>query len=212
MSVLFFDHQPEQVILITDTLATDPDGTAKYFVNKVFSYPTMDMVMAATGIYQLALKWNEYLLERLIVKDIDNLNDFASTELQHLWSSLREEHHFDDRVTCTIYHFGWSEKDKQYIRYIYRSADNFASEKHLEGGIGIKPHPTSREDMKNLTPFELVKKIKSEQDELPHSKKLYIGGNLVVTILSRDTGIQSKLIHRFDDYEKHWLEMNAKLG
>ncbi len=212
MSVLFFDHQPEHVGIITDTLATrGDDGTALYFVNKAFMYPTIEMVMAVTGIYQLALKWNEFLLEKIVVKNINNLDDFATDVLQRLWRELREEHHFNDKVTCTIYHFGWSEADNQYIRYSYRSAKQFKSEKHLDGGTGIKPPPNNIEDLKNLNPLDLIQKIKSEQDKLPHSKKLYIGGNLVLTILTRDIGIQSKLLHQFDDYEKHWLEMNNNL-
>lgn len=209
MSLLFFSHEKESVALITDTLSTRPDGSPLFFVNKVFSYPTLSMVMAVTGVYQLGLRWNEALLERIAVIDIDNLDIYATDQLRQQWADLHKQENIPGSITCTIYHFGWSESDKQYVRYAYRSDNGFVSERHVDVGAGVKPHPKDIDDLSKLSPFDLAKLIKNEQDTLPHGEKLYIGGNLVLTFMNQDVGIQSRIIHKFEDYEDHWQKMNT---
>jgi hypothetical protein len=134
---------------------------------------------------------------------------YATEEIKRYWTDLRREENLPDGITCTIYHFGWSESDKQYVRYAYRSEKEFASERHMDEGAGVKPHPKDVNDLSKLDPFDLAKLIKNEQDVLPHGEKLYIGGNLVLTLMNQDIGIQSRIIHKFEDHEKHWQEMNT---
>jgi hypothetical protein len=49
MSLLMFIHRPEQLLLVTNTLATTPDGDPYLFQTKCWPVPQMRMIMAGTG-------------------------------------------------------------------------------------------------------------------------------------------------------------------
>jgi len=207
MTVLYFKHDPSFVVLITDTLSTIEEGKPHMFVNKSYLYPSIDMIMVVTGIKQVGLDWNHRLLERLSVLDIDNLDLFTTKELKDIWNELTRNSDIG-KNTATVYHFGWSNQDNQFVRYVYRSTNNFESEKSTEGGVGIKPVPEDSSNFADMDPIELIKKVKSEQDALASDKRIFIGGELVFTMMGKDKEIIIKKIHRFDDYYDLWEEMN----
>jgi len=212
MSLLIFEHYPEQVMVITDTLATTKDGTPLAFWDKCFMYPHLRMIMVTTGVFGIADKWNRYLNGVLVAKDIDMVDKYATKILQEIYRQLKQE--FGDLPsTSTVYHFGWSEESQQYIRYVYRSEGDFVSESYIDASFGVKPQP---KDTKIAIPvsleemIEYAKKIRKEQSELEKNKRVYFGGELIITILNNE-GIITKSIHTFDDSESDWLTMNQAL-
>lgn len=48
MSLLMFNLSPDQVVLLTDTLATTPSGAPHLLVSKCVAIPHLEMVVAHT--------------------------------------------------------------------------------------------------------------------------------------------------------------------
>jgi hypothetical protein len=205
MSLLIFQHYEKQVAVYTDTLATSTDGKPLAFCNKSFLLPHMGVVMVTTGILQLAEIWNSRLNGPILADDIDELNKFAPHDLKVIWSALEGHYGQEIEVTGTIYHFGWSNKHERFVRYVYRSTNDFKSELYTENGLGVKPVPDSKIVAEGIDgAVELAKKIRSEQLAKPADERLYIGGELNMLLMLNDSGHpvvnQAKLI-RFDGYD-----------
>ncbi len=159
MSLLIFQHYPTQVAIFTDTLATTPEGEALLFCNKSFVYPHLTMTMAVTGILQLADKWNSKLTVSMLAKDIDMLDAYTPQHLRQIWQELSRENGGMMPGTSTIYHFGWSNKLKQFVRYVYRSEKAFQSEHYPDAGIGVKPQPKETEGFVLPESLEAVREV-----------------------------------------------------
>lgn len=215
MSLLIFQHYPAQVAIFTDTLATTPEGEALLFCNKCFVYPHLNMTMAITGILQFAVKWNSRLMVNMIAKDIDMLDAHTPQQLRHIWQELSKKNNGIIPGTSTIYHFGWSNKLKQFVRYVYRSDKDFQSEHYPDVGIGVKPQPKETEGFVPPESLEAVievaEKLRTEQRQEPAgSRRIYIGGEIVLTLMQEQATMITK-VHRFDDYEADWETMNHHL-
>jgi hypothetical protein len=207
VSLLIFQHYETQVAVYTDTLATSPDGKALAFCDKSFLVPHIGIVMATTGILQLAEIWYSRLNGPIFADDIDALDEYVTKNLQIIWDCLKKHSGGGIEITGTIYHFGWSAKHQQYVRYIYRSDKNFASEHYKEKGIGVKPIPNDKdaqlpEGIEGVTEF--AEQIRMEQLAKPHNQRLYIGGELNMILMLNDSGnpitYQAK-VHRFTNYD-----------
>lgn len=125
-----------------------------------------------------------------------------------IWADLGKEHTLDGQ-TATVYHFGYDRATDSHRPFIYRSTNNFESETQILG-LGMKPAPlgevegpTSIEDI-----VALANRIRDEQAELPPAERIYIGGELVLTTLDRDT-FNIQIIHTFDDHVDDWQAMNG---
>src|SRR5258708_36100144 len=69
------------------------------------------------------------------------LDAHTPQQLRLIWQELASENGGSLPGTSTIYHFGWSNKLKQFVRYVFRSEKSFQSECYPDWGIGIKPQP-----------------------------------------------------------------------
>lgn len=215
MSLLVFQHYPTHVAIFTDTLATTPKGEALKFCNKSFVYPHLNMAMAVTGILQFGDKWNSRLNVGMVAEDIDMLDAHTPQQLRQIWQELSGENGGTIPGTSTIYHFGWSNKLKQFVRYVYRSEKDFQSEYYPDVGIGVKPQPKETEGF--VPPetidavIEIAERLRKEQRQEPASSRIYIGGELVL-ILMQEQGTTIAKVHRFDDYSSDWESMNSRLS
>lgn len=216
MSLLIYQHYENQVSVYTDTLATSLDGQALAFCDKSFLIPHMRVVMAVTGILQVAEVWLRRLNGPILAEDIDALDQFATKSLQSIWKGLEEHYSSSIENTATVYHFGWSEQHKQYVRYIYRSEQNFATEVHTEPGIGVKPSrampaqscPEGLDGIK-----EYAEALRKLHLELPPEKRIYIGGELHMWLMGNEDGGQF-LSHvnfgKFEGYDDDLQTMKAR--
>jgi hypothetical protein len=215
MSLLIFQHYPTQVAIFTDTLATTPKGEALMFCNKSFNYPDLHMTMAVTGILQFGDRWNSNINVGMVAEDIDMLDAHTPQQLRQIWQELSRENGGAIPGTSTIYHFGWSNQLKQFVRYVYRSEKGFQSEYYPDVGIGVKPQPKETE---GFVPPETVdaviavaERLREEQRQEPASSRIYIGGEIVLTLMQEQATVITT-VHRFDDYASDWESMNSRLS
>src|SRR5690606_9703011 len=97
--------------------------------------------------------------------------------------------------------------------YVYRSDRDFESERVDQSGFGVKPPPRGFDLAVPATleeHIELAARIRAEQDALTANERVYIGGELYMTLL-RNWRSQTLRIHRFDDFDRTWLAMSRRL-
>lgn len=210
MSLLMFALDPSQVIVVTDTLATHPTGEPYLLVSKCAVVPHLELVVASTGIAQVGQRWAHQLQTATLARNIDLLDQHVPAALRTIAAALEDE--FGKLPgASTVYHFGFSEEEGEYVGYAYRSEKNFVSE-DLARGFGVKPvpvgHLSAPNDIDDIV--ALGRQIRTEQDAGPKESRIYIGGEFWMTVLVNRT-IQVSKLYRFDDFEQQWLEMNASL-
>lgn len=215
MSLLIFQHYPSQVAIFTDTLATTSKGEALMFCNKSFYCPNLQMTMAVTGILQFGDRWNSKINVGMVAQDIEMLDAHTPQQLRQIWQDLSRENGGVMPGTSTIYHFGWSNQLNQFVRYVYRSEKDFQSEYYPDVGIGVKPQP--KETQGFVAPetveavIEVAERLRNEQRQEPASSRIYIGGEIVLTLMQEQATVITK-VHRFDDYDSDWESMNSRLS
>jgi hypothetical protein len=210
VSLLIFVHNAEQVVLLTDTLATTTDGAPFIFTSKCWPVPHMRLVMAGTGVAALHEAWYRRLQTGVLARDIDMVALHTPVVLRQLWAELQVKHG-PLSVTSTVYHFGIPEGEQHFVRYAFRSDSDFTAERADNGGIGVKPVPgfdfDSTGSLEDL--IGLAERIREEQDRRPASERIYIGGELILTILTSASSTVTT-VHRFADFDEMWQAMNDR--
>ena len=213
MSLLMFLQEQQSAVILTDTLATTTGGEPLIFQSKAWTIPHLNMGIAITGVANLGASWNDFLRSSLVARDINMVDQFAPQELRRIWSELLVDCGDEENLpNCTIYHFGFREGADQLVRYVYRSAKSFESELWEDPGFGMKPEPMGALEVPDGLDgwVALAERVRAEQDALSAEKKVYIGGELFMLVI-RNWQSQIVRVHRFDDYEHVWLNMNAQL-
>jgi hypothetical protein len=211
MSLLLFQLDAESVIVATDTLATRVDGRPYLLVSKCTVLPHLGSVIAFTGNAAIGQRWAAAVQSNLLCRDFDMLDQHTPDNLRQIAAEVEREHGAVPG-SSTIYHFGHSAKEKQYVGYAYRSESDFGSEQ-LGYGFGMKPPPDTIPTDTPATIEEIVEladQIRDEQNALPPSERLWIGGELVFTVLAQGY-ISVNTMHRFADFDAQWLAMNRHL-
>jgi hypothetical protein len=210
-----FALAPDGVVVITDTLATTVPGDPYLLVTKCGIVPHLDLVVAGTGTANLSERWRTMVYGHLLCRDIEMLDLHAPAALRDLWNEIQKEfpHAADELMTSTVYHLGRSERTGEYVGFVYRSADNFVSEP-MGPGFRVKPEPVSQltaapESIEEMA--ELAHQIRAEQNTLPKSERIHIGGELVLVMMQSGSTTAAK-IHRYEDFENVWQEMNDLLA
>lgn len=199
MSSLIFLTDQTQAFVATDTLAVSLDGEPFMFTTKAFSIPHLKMIICGTGAGGFLGKWFIQVNDRMIVKGIDNLDFHTPKILSELWDSYKKEFSLTDKLTTTVYHFGFSEEDGLIHTFAYRSTANFKSET-LGCGIGCKPECSLPEDYE--FPRDIKKMIdeqRSIQLDKPKDERIYIGGEIQIHHLTNN-GINIYTLAKFDNY------------
>ncbi|MFZ2050522.1 MAG: hypothetical protein WB698_15540 [Solirubrobacteraceae bacterium] len=211
MSLLLFQLSPESVIVATDTLATRVDGRPFLLVSKCMVLPHLGSVIAFTGTAGIGQRWAAAIHANLLCRDFDMLDQHTPDSLRLIATEMEDEQG-PISGSSTVYHFGYSEMDEQYVGFAYRSEKDFASER-LPCGFGIKPPPTALPTDNPATieaMVELADQIRGEQNALPLVDRLHIGGELVFTVLA-ERHIYVNTVHRFGDFDAQWQAMNDHL-
>jgi hypothetical protein len=212
MSLLMFSIEPHAICVITDTQATRPDGVPGLLVTKCGIVPHLEMAITGTGSADLADRWREKVLSRMLCYDIDMLDQHTPNELRTLKRNLEDEYGDVMRKgTSTIYHFGFSEAHDQYAGYAYRSTNDFMSESLQAGGFALKPPPETELSEIPSFPDEwiaLAEVIRAEDNAKAIEARLGIGGELVGVVLTQRRIVTWK-VHRFADFEDLWSGMNT---
>lgn len=199
MSSLIFATTKEQVFIATDTLATSYYGEPFLFTTKAFIVPHLRLIICGTGAGGFLGKWFIEVNDRLVVKDIDNLDYHTPKSLTDIWQNHKKEFSIPENLTTTVYHFGFSQESGLVHSYVYRSANSFQSES-LPYGIGVKPECQIPE------PYNLPMDIKKMMDEqrsiqakLPKNERVYIGGEIQIHHLT-ELGFNVYTLDKFEDY------------
>ena len=213
MSLLMYCVSPARVTLFTDTLSATPDGHARHLTTKCWTFPHIGVAVAFTGLAQVGYRWIATITESMLCRDIDMLDVHAPEALRRVVADVTEQYG-GIHGTTTVYHFGQSEATKEYVGYAYRSTADFASERLLAEGFGVKPPPADGITVVPQTVEDVIalaELIKTEQDALDAAVRLYIGGDLVMVHLEGGVMTAAR-IHRFDDYEQDWQSMNDRIA
>ena len=208
MTALVFALQPEQVYLAMDTLVVGADDRLPLsFQRKFYSLPDSELVVAGTGLANFINGWLAYLSALACVGDIDELNKIAPCVLKASADAAGGL----DAITTTIYHFGYSKSDAQYVGYAYRSTKQFQSER-LPYALGLKPYvPVAPTDDIEFPKFliDIVVRQQIADRSLPVQQQLGIGGEIEFVVLAgRTTRIET--VHRFMSYEREKQHIDSR--
>ena len=222
MTALNWKLATNQVVILCDSLMLSADDHRPLsMVTKVYSLPHIGLCIAGTGVQPLAEKLWARANSHCVARDICQLNEIAPSILQSIWGELLQEPSFADLcesgLTGTVYLYGWSEDAATFVGYAYRSPSGFASEP-LKYGIAIKPAPNSGkipliDGLDDL--LGVLREQKREDRERPRRERVGIGGDVILTLMTRDeaafTIIEQRAIFRFEDFENDWSIILAKL-
>jgi hypothetical protein len=200
MSSLIFATDSEQAFVATDTLAVSYNGEPSFFTTKAFIVPHLRMIIAGTGVTGLMSKWFVQVVHGMVVRGIEHLDYHTPENLDRIWRNMKEEFPIPDNFTTTIYHMGFSEEDGLMKSYAYRSTDNFESEQ-LPYSLRYKPECTVPENY--ALPIDIPAMMQDQRERqslLPKEERLYIGGEILITHLTKD-GFHSYNLCKFDDYD-----------
>ena len=141
--------------------------------------------------------------------DITGLHDLA----RHVLPQLANAYFVEDKTT-TIYHFGFSVRDKRLLSVAYRSTDGFEVDE-LQYGLAVKPpdgidlqEAWSICEDKGLPDgfIELMKMQKALDDTRPTSERVGIGGEIQYLLVTpKDYSLRT--CHRFGDYDQHFKQL-----
>jgi hypothetical protein len=200
MSSLIFHTEEKQVLVATDTLATSLDGEPLKYTTKAFIIPHLRMIMAGTGVMGFLGKWFVKVNDWIIVRDIDNLDYHTPRNLASMWQSFKQEFPVKDGLTTTVYHFGFSQQSGEINTYVYRSTNEFSSER-IAHGLGAKPACSIPENYRMPDDIkQMMDDQRLRQQSQPSDTRVHIGGEIQVNQLSED-GFYTYTLDRFDDYD-----------
>jgi hypothetical protein len=198
MSSLIFYMDETQVVVGTDTLATHPDGRPFKFSTKAFIVPHLKLIMAGVGTAGFLGRWFVFMNDSLIVRGVDNLNYHTPRALRMLWQRYKQELSIPDRITTTVYHFGFSEDTGLIHSYAYRSISDFTSERIEPYGLRFKPECQVPANYSLPQDFiTIMDEQRAVEASKPKEERLYIGGEIELHYLSKD-GFRVYTLHRFD--------------
>jgi hypothetical protein len=204
MSALFFQVQPDQALVATDTLALDEmSRTPCQFTEKAFAVPHMRSIVTGTGVMQVVQRYYANLLNGVVADDVDELNNTAPDVLRQIERNVSPP----EDISTTIYHLGLSESEGRYVAYDLHSGYDFEPQR-IEHEVAFKPaDPEAAEGVDPDSPFperavQVIENLKEIDDARPDEERIGIGGEVQLRAMAgspAETIIQT--LHRFDDYE-----------
>ena len=208
MTALVFALQPDQVCVAMDTLVIGADDHMPLaFQRKFLPLPTSDLLIAGTGHAGFVTGWFGYLQALAHLGDVDDVGSMAPGVLKATADAAGGL----GTITTTIYHFGYSRAEDQYVGYAYRSIADFRAER-LPYALGLKPQVSvaSTDDIQ-FPDFMVDIVVRQQQQDRSHptSQQLGIGGEIEFVVLSgRTTRIET--VHRFASYESERQHIESR--
>lgn len=207
MSYFLFSQDDDQVLIVTDTLAVDQDDRPAIFAHKVWSLPTLNMVMAVTGASGVGDEFFRFLSTVPGPRDVTDVDNLAPDLLRQIDAGLRATH--GDVGTATLYVFGFPTDSSQLLRYTYRSTLSYESARDSGSAVAVKPAPaTFTAEVPNTLDehIALALKVREEQDGGRSPEPVKIGGDLFLTMFQNGTCSTAR-IYTFPDKDVHLTQM-----
>jgi hypothetical protein len=208
MTALVFALQPDQVCIAMDTLVIGADDKMPLsFQRKFLPVPESDLVVAGTGHAGFINGWFQHVQAQLLGVSIDHLN----SEAPRLFRASVSAEGGLSGLTATIYHFGYSDRERQYVGYAYRSEHSFRSDR-LQYALGFKPVvPVTPTDEIRFPDFLIDIVLEQQrQDYLsPLCKRVGIGGEIEFIQMS-ERAINVATVHRFSSYEAESIHIQQR--
>ena len=210
MTALVFTIKPDQISLAMDTLVVAAnDKTPLCYQTKFTVLPHLNLVIAGTGLASLITGWFHFVNGSMIVRDVDHLSAFTPEALRLAVADCQGA----DLTTTTLYHFGYSQLEKRYVGYAYRSAKSWEPER-LPDALGLKPvvhvPPTDNIQLPQFL-IDIVSEQRRQDLMLPLSERVGIGGDIQFVILANGV-VTVSTVHRFDSYESDYEQMVEKVN
>ena len=205
-----FSHQPTEIVVVTDTLATSTAGEPTFFVTKTFVVPHLQLVAAMTGTANVGQELIGMLFSSLLSRDIDMAATHTQAMLRGIESGHLEQYPDETKkMTSTVYYFGHSERQGQYVRYAFRSTNGFEPQLTTDAGFGVKPEPDGGFEVPETLEdwVALAERIRTEQKARPPAERIHVGGELHLTAMT-EGNITSWPMYRFADIEDQWHAMH----
>jgi hypothetical protein len=211
VSSLIFYTDPDQALVVTDTLAVNPDGSPFVFTSKAHYIPHLRTIIAGTGVGGFSVDWFLRANSRMLLRGIENLDFHAPAALRDLWSSYIIEYSLTSGSTTTVYHFGFSEDSGEIAAFAYRSTNNFVSER-LAYGTGVKPECSVPEGNLYEHLQTMMLEQRSIQAGIPASERIYIGGEAMAIHLTAEACTYSTLFAFPDFHDQSRMAFGAFPG
>lgn len=208
MTALVFALQPEQVCIAMDTLVIGADDRMPLaFQRKFLSVPNSDLLVAGTGHAGFVTGWFDYLQTLARLGDVDDVGSIAQSVLKASADAVGGL----GTITTTIYHFGYSRVEDQYVGYAYRSTADFQPER-LPYALGFKPQvqvtPTDDVQFPDFM-IDIMLRQQQQDHSMPIPQQVGIGGEVEFVVLSgRTTHIET--VHRFASYESERQHIESR--
>lgn len=196
--MLLFNLREEEIVLATDTLACDIDGSPSFFVSKATILPHLGMVIVGTGIYQLLEEWVRFVST---CPQVANMADAAEAAQEALPDIAAHDIYRSE--STTIYHFGFRTERGVYGADVFRSTSRWQHEE-VSFGFGSKPNHGVAYARPESFPDGWAALAEQMQKEhapgAPAVVPVHIGGELVAIAMQDSTTITAFKIHRFASY------------
>jgi hypothetical protein len=210
MTALVFALQPDQVCIAMDTLVIGAnDRKPVAFQRKFLPVPEFDLVVAGTGHAGFIYGWFQYLRSNLQSATIDDLD----AEAPNIFRASASAEGGLDGLTVTIYHFGYSARERRYVGNAYRSENSFRSER-LPYALGVKPFvPVTPNDDIHFPDFLIDILLEQQRHDslLPITERVGIGGEIEFVVMS-DRSMHIETVHRFSSYESESFLIKQRVG
>lgn len=190
MSALVFMVNHDNIKILTDSLAVNPDGSFSHCTTKTLCLPHLSSAISGLGVAGLADQLFLYANSQAL-EDIHDLTAFAESCLPTLFQKITDGFVIPNHITSTIYLFGIDPASGKAHAYTHRSTNGFQSENMAPEHYIVGAKPTeglTKEDLAISTEDEAILvllKSKAAQDCLPENDRLYIGGLVTLTHLAQ---------------------------
>jgi len=192
MSALILCMREDYLLLSMDTLVSCVDkGITKSlsrYATKMHILPHINCVICGVESAEIKFSWYDFVTNNnsLIVSGISSLDSVAQYNLQHLANSYSLD------ISCDIYQFGICEYDGKMKGFVYRSKNNYMSEKlqYNKENFYIRPEITGdyifNDGGWQQELFNIMKMQKENQDSSDAADKVYIGGVMQILEMKKD--------------------------
>lgn len=194
-----FTQYSDHAIVLMDTLVSRPDGSAVAFEQKIWPFPQLNAVVAATGNREVVANWCEQFVSDG-VSDIEALHASAPSQLRTHDAELQAMYGGIGPTTVRV--FAYAPNGEHLVRYEYNSRNGYEGSIHVREQFHIRPAPLALQPRGDEGPDELIafaQLIQAEQDRRPPGERVAIGGDLLCAIIQR-SGVEVRHIHQFENY------------
>lgn len=214
MTALVWSLQPNELVVLADTLMTTGDGEPAAFVQKIHPLAHLGVVISGRGDGELITLLASYIGYRMLARGYDTLLELVPDMLRQKSTALWGELDGDPPGTTSVFMWGWSAGAGRICGTAFRSGSGFEPEAMQDGTVtapGID-NPELMAAMHGEAPLRAMVDIMREQYRearaTPSASRCHIGGDIMVQVMSAtDDGMcafQGQSVHRFDTYDAEY--------